>query len=295
MAGGAPSQRGGQEERMTGTPRARRVKAATTALAWAAAAAVLCAAVVSLPRVRQTVLAGKGTGPFTRGPKAQLHTVAVGLPGWARRSMRQIQKDVSLKQDALARSLGTPPISLDDDRMSVDAGLPAAGNPEGGAGLHTFAKGGVAAFVGTNVPGKGPGSATEKNGKWGYWRTAGNSNNEIERVSPIRNNNPLGDHVVGQYLDTVVNASNAAQSEGAANPLLDVMTGKGLPKMFFEDDKFSPCPAGDPKCETSPYSHQMPPYYREAERPKNWLSKRGEQEDDWMRDRHRINCTVVNP
>jgi len=215
--------------------------------------------------------------------------------------MRQIQRKVALKQDALAKSLVTTPVSLDDDHMSVvNASLPAAGyvhldtpGTEGGAGLNTFVKGGVAAFVGANLPGKGPGNATEENGKWGFWRTAGNSNNEIARVSPIHNNNPLGDHVVGKYLDTEVNASNAAQSEGAANPLLDMMTGKGIPKMFYEDDIFRPCPVGDPKCETSIYSHQMPAYYRKAESPKRWRSKRGGEDPSfWMRDRHRINCTV---
>jgi hypothetical protein len=272
-------------------------------------------------RPGRTVLAGKPLGPFTRGPKAQQRALAAStgnadaLPGWARRAMRQLQKKIAVKQQALHAQT----VDNSDRTLPLTAGVPAAVVPRwesdplaqaGGAGMQTFGAqsfghgkpggegvnmlgGGLAAAIAADLPGQGPGNATAANGQWGYWRTSFNSNNEQGRSGPIANDDPLGDHVVGRYLDRVVslNASLAEQAdENAGNPMIDLVTGKGLPKMFYEDDQFAPCPPDDPKCEVGMYGRKKE---RRDHRP-SWDKVDPPKKTDirkFLRDRHRINCT----
>uniref|UniRef100_A0A7S4PIM0 Uncharacterized protein n=1 Tax=Guillardia theta TaxID=55529 RepID=A0A7S4PIM0_GUITH len=85
----------------------------------------------------------------------------------------------------------------------------------------------------------------ETNGTWGYWRTPENSNNFAGQQQPVENTNPFGEHVIGRDMDSDVNASLI--EEGQDNPLLDIVEGKGFPKMFYESDNFAPCTDPD-KC-----------------------------------------------
>lgn len=73
---------------------------------------------------------------------------------------------------------------------------------------------------------------------WGEWRTPGNSNAYEGMTEPVQNNNPLGDHILNRDLDKDVDVSELDKYD---NPLIDALEGKGLPKMFYEDDEFTPC------------------------------------------------------
>lgn len=170
-----------------------RAPAATIMLISALAAVALLFTVPGRPG--RTVLAGKPLGPFTRGPKAQQRALAAStgnadaLPGWARRAMRQLQKKIAVKQQALHAQT----VDNSDRTLPLTAGVPAAVVPRwesdplaqaGGAGMQTFGAqsfghgkpggegvnmlgGGLAAAIAADLPGQGPGNATAANGQWG--------------------------------------------------------------------------------------------------------------------------------
>lgn len=94
----------------------------------------------------------------------------------------------------------------------------------------------------------GRGDLKEPGAAWGSWRTPGNANQYVGMTSPVENNNPFGENVVGKDSDRAVNASLAGE-EGAFSPLENILEGNGpLPKMFSSSDLDVPCDREDVDC-----------------------------------------------
>ena len=95
----------------------------------------------------------------------------------------------------------------------------------------------------------GRGDFKEPGAAWGSWRTPGNANQYDGMTSPVENNNPFGENVVGKGSDRAVNASLAG-GEGAFSPFQNILEGNGpLPKMFSSSDMDVPCDQEDVDCE----------------------------------------------
>lgn len=74
---------------------------------------------------------------------------------------------------------------------------------------------------------------------WGYWRTPGHSNQV--GTEPVANNDPLGDHIMFQSSDRLVNTSDV-DKDGSFSPFTNIMQGNGpLPRMFSSADLVVPC------------------------------------------------------
>ena len=83
-----------------------------------------------------------------------------------------------------------------------------------------------------------------ENSTWGEWRTPDNSNQYTGMTEAVPNTNPLGEQVIDEDSDKLVNITDVEKGYGAnPNPLFAALEGQGLPKMFTEQDVFAPCSA----------------------------------------------------